>query len=54
MFQSGFPPIIRSTKLHIQRQAFVKPLLLTAASLDGMGLTEINKSKKGCILLVVP
>jgi len=33
MFQTGFPPIIRSSKLHIQRQAFVRPLLLPAASL---------------------
>ena len=28
MFQTVFPSIIRSTKLHIQRQAFVRPLLL--------------------------
>ena len=28
MFQTGFPSIIRSTKLHIQRQAFVRQLLL--------------------------
>ena len=34
MFQTVFPSIIRSTKLHIQRQAFVRPLLLPAASLD--------------------
>ena len=33
MFQTVFSPIIRSPKLHIQRQAFVRPLLLTAASL---------------------
>ena len=32
MFQTVFPSIIRSTKLHIQRQAFVRPLLLPAAS----------------------
>ena len=32
MFETGFPSIISSTKLHIQRQAFVRP----AASLDGM------------------
>ena len=31
MFQTGLPSIIRST---IQRQAFVRPLLLPAASLD--------------------
>jgi len=32
MFQTGFPSIIRSTKLHIQAQVFVRPLLLPAAS----------------------
>ena len=32
MFQTGFPSIIRSTKLHIQRQVFVRPLLLLAGS----------------------
>jgi hypothetical protein len=31
-FQTVFPSIIRSTKPHIQRQAFVRPLLLPAAS----------------------
>jgi len=35
MFQTAFPSIIRSSKLHIQHQAFVGPLLLPAASLDG-------------------
>jgi len=33
MFQTGFPSIIRSSKLHIQRQVFVRPKLLPAASL---------------------
>jgi len=33
MFQTGFPPIIRNTKLHTQRQPFVRQLLLPAASL---------------------
>jgi len=33
MFQTGFPSIIRSSKLHTQCQAFVRPLLLPAASL---------------------
>ena len=33
MFQMVFPSIIRSSKLHIQRQAFVRPILLPAASL---------------------
>jgi len=36
MFQTVFPPIIRSTKLHIQLQAFVRPLLLPAASSNGL------------------
>jgi len=35
MFQTIFPSIIRSSKLHIQHQAFVRPLLLLAASLVG-------------------
>jgi len=34
MFQTFFPSIIRSTNLHIQRQAFVRPLLLPAAGLQ--------------------
>ena len=33
MFQTVFPSIIRRPKLHIQRQAFVRPMLLPAASL---------------------
>jgi len=33
MFQTVFQSIIRSSKLHIQRQVFVRPLLLSAASL---------------------
>jgi len=33
MFQTGFPSIIRITNLHVQRQTFVRPLLLPAASL---------------------
>ena len=32
MFQTVFPSIIRSSKLHIERQAFVRLLLLPAAS----------------------
>ena len=35
MFQKGFPSIIRTSKLHIQRQVFVRPILLPAAILDG-------------------
>jgi len=33
MFQAGFPSIIRSSKLHIQRQTFGRPILLPAANL---------------------
>ena len=35
MFQTVFPSIIRSSKLHIQCQVFVRPLLLPDASLPG-------------------
>ena len=38
MFQAVPPPIIRSTKLYIQRQVFVKPILLPAAIVDEMEL----------------
>jgi len=33
MFQTVFPSVITSSKLHIQRQAFVRPILLPAAIL---------------------
>ena len=33
MFQAVFPSNIRSSKLHAQRQVFVRPILLPAASL---------------------
>ena len=36
MFQTGFPSIVRSSKLHIQRQVFVRTILLLAANLAGM------------------
>jgi len=45
MFQTGFPSIIRSSKLHIQRQVFVRTILVAAASLAGM--------LKRCVLLAV-
>jgi len=35
MFQTDFSSIITSSKLHIQRQAFVRPLLLAAGSSNG-------------------
>ena len=38
MFQTVFPSIIRSSKLHIRRQVFVRPILLPAPSLAGMKL----------------
>jgi len=41
MFQTGFPSSIRSSKLHIQRQVFVRPLLLPAAS----RLISVRRSK---------
>jgi len=64
MYQTVFPSIIRSTKLHIQRQVFVTPLLhlvLAAGSSNGRKtrlkhverLTERNKFQKRCILLAV-
>jgi len=37
MFQTVFPSIIRSSKQHIHRQVFVRPLLLYAASLAKPG-----------------
>jgi len=46
MFQLGFPSIIRSSKLHIQRQVFVTPILVPAISLarlaagSSIGLTN--------------
>ena len=50
MFQTVFLSIIRSSKLHKQRQVFVRPILLPAASLARLAagvhverLTEINK-----------
>jgi len=32
MFRTVSPSVIRSTKLYIQRQVFVRPILLPAAS----------------------
>jgi hypothetical protein len=40
MFQMVFPPIIWSSKLHIQQQAYVKQLLLPAASSNGVKNTR--------------
>ena len=42
MFQTVFPSIIRSSKLHIQRQAFVRPLLLPAATLARLAAGSSN------------
>ena len=41
MFRKVFSYIIRSSTLHVQRQAFVRPILLPAASLDGMELVPV-------------
>ena len=46
VIQTVFPSIVRSSKLHIQRQVFVRPLLLPAANLarlaagSNIGLTN--------------
>ena len=60
MFQTVFPSIIRSTKLHIQRQVFVRPLLLPAASLAGMeyptqphGNSNTHRTKKNTTNVVI-
>ena len=42
MFQTFFPSIIRSSKLHIQRQVFVRPLLLTVAGLARLAAGSSN------------
>jgi len=42
MFQTGFPSIIRNSKLHIQRQVFVRPLLLPSARLDKVAVGSSN------------
>jgi len=42
MFQKGFPSIIRSSKLNIQRQVFVRPLLLPVASLARLAAGSNN------------
>jgi hypothetical protein len=50
IFQTGFPSIIRSSKLYLQRQAFVRLLLLPAAGLTRLaagssnGLTDNNNN----------
>jgi len=41
MFQTVFPSIIRSSKLHIQRQVFVGPKMLPAASLARLAAGSI-------------
>jgi hypothetical protein len=45
MFQAVSPPIIRSTKLYIQRQVrIVKPILLPAAIVDEMERSSISST----------
>jgi len=61
MFQSAIPSIIRSSKLHIQRQVLVRPILLPAASPGGLAAGNSNgrasyRNKyivRRCIFLVV-
>ena len=40
MFQAIPPPIIRSTKLYIQRQVIVRPMLLPAAIVEEMSISS--------------
>jgi len=47
VFQTVFPSIIRSSKLHIQCQVFVRPILLPAASLTRMELQQAAGSSIG-------
>jgi hypothetical protein len=65
MFRTAFPSIIRSSRLHIQQRAYVKQLLLPAASGNEMELfhlrpkhvecfTRINNLRNECTLLVLP
>jgi len=42
MLQTGFPSIIGSSKLDIQRQVFVRPLLLPAAGLARLAAGSSN------------
>jgi len=42
MFRTAFPSIIRSSRLHIQQEAYVKQLLLPAASGDEMELQFVG------------
>ena len=41
MFRTVFPSITRSSKVHIRQQAYVKELLLPAASGDEMELSRV-------------
>jgi len=52
MYQTVFPSIIRSSKLHIQRQVFVRPILLPAASLAEMELFHPGQTSKYLTLYV--
>ena len=50
MFQAGFPSIIRSPKLHIQHQVFVRPILLPVASLSDTTIFSTLPNKRHDIL----
>jgi len=41
-FRTSSPSIIRSTKLHIQREAFVRPIVLPASSLTRLAAGSSN------------
>jgi len=51
MFQTGFPSVIRSSKLHIQRQVFFRPLLLPAASLARLAAGSSTGLTNACAVL---
>ena len=50
MFQTVFPSIIRSSKLHIQRQVFVRPLLLPADRLAAGSSNGLTNRQVGTYL----
>jgi hypothetical protein len=58
MFRTVFPYIIRSSRLHIQQQVYVKQILLPAASGDELKhvecFTRINNLRNKCVLLILP
>ena len=51
MFQTVFPAIIRSSKLHIQHQVFIRPLLLPGASLARLAVMVWQIPNTVCTVL---